>query len=181
MLTLIDGTKLPSHKEIYLIFDKLFEDGGHQLRETINLFLLPLMSKRVKEDIDFNFGLKDTTEGKEFIENISKYLNGFDFQKNFDFQNETGDWDIVLENRVFRFFIEYKSNVNEWHKKIDDFLRQINKRHIWDRGQRKNVEKILLTLDKRFEKYKSILKRNNIRLIVLEQNILKKKNEKTRT
>jgi len=139
MITQLDGTKLPSHSELYS---------------------KPMWMKRIVTHLILGCGF-----GEKFVTHSTQFeKNDWDFIFNIVIEQSEGGQ--VWERNVF-FFCEYKSNLKEWGRGIEEFLRQINKRHVLSTGQ-----KLLLTFDDAFSDYKDVLSSNNVRLFVLPQLLL---------
>ena len=170
MITLLDGTKLPCHGEIYTllhnnkkIYDficgyckrKLISTLLHQkvmiLPETISEFKMKIKQERNYWDMVI-FMEAPITQG--YFRDGKKYQSAFR--------------QVIL--------IEYKSSITEWHKNIDDFIRQINSRqcdYYSEQSEHYGInEQILLSFDNRFQQYENLLNNNNINLVILPQELL---------
>lgn len=114
------------------------------------------------------------------------------FTTKYKFLLERDNWDLIIINEdspderikklikeyrsissfMYRdgypFFVEYKSNIEEWGKQVDDFMRQINKRR---RGLIEPMFVFLMTFDERFEEWREALKRADINLIILPKEL----------
>ncbi len=179
MITLLDGTKLPCHDELYKSFENIADS-----------VLQRLYLKDIERDTLIEI-LRLNNINVGALEILKQYVNLIDFYKHFNFEAtwkfETYDWDVVLqrENKSDIIYnIEYKSNINEWKKGINDFLNQINKRSIYKYSLREGVccsnsdlkvVKVLMSFDSRFLEYESTLKKNYIRLLILPQSLLEQK------
>jgi len=72
----------------------------------------------------------------------------------------------------YHFFIEYKSSINEWGKKIDQFFRQIKTRLQSQKIDNETDFAILMTFDPAFEEYEKACEMAGINLIVLPPELL---------
>ena len=166
MITLIDGTRLPSHSELYKVWDKIFNNNlfkrlcvkDYYFR-SLNLFRKEL---KISEGVDL------TLIGRCHLE----FLNTLSYKFKYKFE-DYNRWDILIFDQIFMYCIEYKSNVNEWKKEIHNFLAQINRRSNQAYGDWSMIGiKVLMSFDSRFLDYEKILSENKIRLIILPQTML---------
>ena len=176
MITLIDGTKLPSHSELYVLWEKIFTNDLIKRLSIMDYVNRGILSFKRELDID------DNTELSEIKECCFKFLNHCKFGGfNYEFE-DSNYWDILIYNSFFLYCIEYKSNVNEFNKEIHNFLSQINARrstrlYLKNSVDRMDGIKILMSFDSRFIDYEDVLNKNNIRLLLLPQSMLELKND----
>ena len=112
---------------------------------------------------------------------------------NSEVQFEQYGWDIVIMNNVgysgmgynnidyskapykMALYIEYKSSIEEWGKKIDDYFRQIHTRiNRTNPFKKEGVTQhfILMSFDPRFEEWREACKRTQFELVILPNKLL---------
>jgi hypothetical protein len=129
---------------------------------------------------------KDLHKIKDGLLRYIFWVYEWDFEKDglfgtkktkYDIKLEYNNWDIVyfikgtphkpLQKDINRFGhyaleLEYKSTIEEWGKKIDDYMRQLRKR------KHKNGEtSIILTFDEEFRQYEQAFAMADVQLIIL--------------
>lgn len=172
MKTLITGEKLPSHSELYLFWEK-----GIWSTQILQQLVPKHASKREIRRLMENYHLQKSDKYDSILSNFFSQWNwivgewGYTLEKN--------NWDIEIYSKskdnfpTFRFFIEYKTSIDEWKKGIDDFLRQLNNRSVYGCDSDTKV-KFLMSFDQRFETYRTLLSAQKIELIILPQALLEK-------
>lgn len=182
MITTLEGQRLPSHGELYEVLARPFFKERLYYELSRRDFRNQVW-KIVKEMFNLNDSVQDLIN-YELLDSIGWH--------NVTLSAERDNWDLTLYRANnctpnAAYFCEYKSNVQEWGKEIDDFIRQIKGRaknqlsYLDASGDTRRLHNdvrhfvCLLTFDERFEKYRAMLEGQDIRLVILSQEWLKQK------
>ena len=157
--------KFPSHTELYKGIHLIEDDIMKFIYDRFNWDYAPAPEYSLeleRKGWDIVIHIIDTSE-KAFITPTDKTL-----------------FDKLPSESKRCLLIEYKSNIEEWGKQIDDFFRQVKKRSY--AGLDPVTKPILLTFDERFTEYQHAFIRAGINLIILPKlylNIMRDENRKT--
>ena len=192
----VNGNSLLTHDEFYVFLSQerkiiqqfaelLMEKTTHQFKEPDGEVFFKIAKKKLEnyKGDELRVSEQEFMSFKEFILArkgkvhyvMENELKGWDIILSSEFtpnefrlvgKNELSSW--VIHPTIITHYVEYKSSVDEWQKRINEFIRQIQRRKF---GFKSSIFefKFLVSFDQRFETYRNLLSMNNIELIILPQ------------
>lgn len=147
--------RFPSHSELYMNLHEIEEE----IVETLFDISILMESGKRPDEIKKKYTNKTLVKTEEDNWDIIIYLDYPCYKPKGKLMYKE------LKNNIF--FIEYKSSINEWGKKFDDFLRQIKRRRGYGQGMT-----LLMSFDSEFDSYSKALLREGIYLLRLNERML---------